>query len=111
MPITRLFILTLVSIGLVLSPVTAANAMAAMPATAMDGGGSGTLTSSPDKTCPCCDMASKCVAATCAMTCAQLAAPDPVVQVALVGHVVLTAMVPLMHQGLGWQPPIPSPRD
>ena len=110
MPIIRLLIATVVSIGLVLSPVAAANAMAAMPATAMDGGGSGTMSSSPDKPCPCCDMASKCVAATCATTCAQLAAPDPVFQVALVGHVVLTAMVPPMHPGLGWQPPTPPPR-
>ena len=110
MPIIKQLIAALVSIGLVLAPVAAANAMAAMPAAPVDGAGLATTTSSPDKSCPCCDMASKCVAATCATTCAQLAAPDPVFQVALLGHVALAAIVPPMYQGLGWQPPTPPPR-
>lgn len=108
-PTLRLLVATLVSIGLVLSPVAAANTMATMPVTVMDGGGNGAITSSPDKPCPCCDMASKCVAATCATTCAQLAGPDLAFQVALVGHIVLTAKVPSMHPGLGWRPPPPPP--
>lgn len=109
MRILRLIFAGLISIGLVLSPVAAANAMASVPTTLMGEAGSAAK-SSPDKSCPCCDMASKCVAATCAATCAQLAAPEPVLQVPLIGHVVLTAMVAPMRQGLAWQPPTPPPR-
>src|SRR4029077_6900136 len=109
MPIFKSILSAVVSIALVLSPVAAANAMAAMPTAPLDAAGPATTTSSPDKPCPCCDMASKCVAATCATTCAQLAAPDPVLQVALAGHVVLTAMVAPMHPGVGRPPPPPPP--
>ena len=110
MPIIKLLIATLVSVGLVLSPVVAANAMAAMPAAPMDGGGPATTTSSPDKPCPCCDLTSKCVAAICTTACVQLGVPDPIFYVALAGHTVLTYVVPPMPQGRGWQPPTPPPR-
>ncbi len=110
MPIIRLLLATLVSVGLVLSPVAAANAMAAMPPAPMDGGHHATTPSTPDKPCPCCDLTSKCIAAICTTACVQLGAPDPIFYVALVGHTVLTGMVLPMPQGLGWQPPTPPPR-
>ncbi len=111
MPILRLILAGLVSIGLVLSPVVAANVMAAMSVTAMDGVGPVTTTSSPDKPCPCCDMASKCVAATCTVSCSQIGfASDLSYPVALIGHAVLSGIVPLMHQGFAKRPATPPPR-
>ena len=110
MPIIRLILATLISIGLVLSPVAAANAMTSAPATVMDDAGQAT-TSSADKACPCCDMTGKCVAAICTMSCLQIGpASDLSFPVALAGHAALGGIVPLMHQGLGWQPPTPPPR-
>ena len=112
MPVVRFILATLVSIGLVLSPVAAANAMAAMPASLMDMGGGGQATSpSTDKPCPCCDNAGKCVAAMCSMSCSLIGfASDVSFPAALVGHAALSGIVPPMHSGLGWRPPTPPPR-
>jgi hypothetical protein len=71
MPIIRLILATLVSIGLVLSPVTVANAMAATPPTLADQF-VGTDTAPMDGDCLCCDMSAACAAAICGMSCAQL---------------------------------------
>ena len=110
MSIIRLILATLVSIGLVLSPVAAANTMAAMPAALLDAGGPAT-TSSMDKACPCCDSVAKCTMAICTMSCVQFGpASDAVFPVALIGHAALSGIVPLMHYGVGWPPPTPPPR-
>lgn len=110
MPVIRLLLATLVSIGLVLSPVAAANALISPPAALMDAGGQAT-SSSTDKACPCCDMTGNCVAATCTVSCSQIGfASDLSYPVALIGHAVLSGIVPLMHQGLAQRPAIPPPR-
>jgi hypothetical protein len=106
----RLLIVALVSVGLALSPLVAANVIAATAVAAMDDIAPGTMKSSTDMPCPCCDKGSKCIAAVCTTTCAQLAPPESVLEVALVGHALLTAMVPPVRQGRGWQPPTPPPR-
>lgn len=112
MPVVRFILATLVSIGLVLSPVAATNAMAAMPASLMDMGGGGQATSpATDKSCPCCDKAGKCAATMCSMSCSLIGfASDVSFPVVLVGHAALSGIVPRMHYGLGWRPPTPPPR-
>ena len=110
MPVIKLILATLVSMGLVLSPVAPANVMASAPAGLMDDGGQAT-NSSTDKPCPCCDKAGKCVAAMCSMSCSLIGfASDLSFPVVLVGHAVLSGIVPPMHYGLGWRPPTPPPR-
>lgn len=109
--IIKSIIVTLVGLGLVLSPIAAANAMATVPTALMDGVGSGPM-SSVDKACPCCDMAGKCTMATCTMNCVQFGpASQSTVEVARDGHAALSATVPALNQGLAPRPPTPPPRD
>lgn len=106
MPKIRLFVAMLVSIGLVLSPVAASNALAA--AVSMHANGAA-ATSSSDKPCPCCDFA-KCVAAICTMSCVQLGPSDLSFDIELIGHAVLGGTVPDIQHGLNSRPPTPPPR-
>lgn len=114
MLIVRLIIAALVSVGLVLSPVAPANAVAAAPATLMSHAGDHAgpaRTSSTDKPCPCCDKIGKCVAAMCSMNCSLTGfASDVFFPVALIGHAALSGIVPPMPHGLNWRPPTPPPR-
>lgn len=106
MAIIRVILIALVSIGLVLSPVAAANVMAAAPAALTDD-----VTSSTTKACPCCDIAGKCTMAICTMSCVQLGpTSDLTFSITLVGHAALSGIVPLIHRGFAQPPPTPPPR-
>jgi hypothetical protein len=110
MPVLKLILAILVSVGLVLAPVAVANTMASASAGLMDDAGQATSPST-DKACPCCDKTGKCVVAVCSMGCSLIGvASDVSFPIVLVGHAALSGIVPPMHNGLGWRPPTPPPR-
>lgn len=110
MSLFRQVLTALLSIGLVLSPVAAANAAAASAVALMDQATSA-APSPMDGDCHCCDVHGKCAAALCSMGCVQLGpASDAAFELVLIGHAALSGIVPLVLQGLAWQPPTPPPR-
>ena len=110
MSIIRPMIAIFVSVGLVLSPIAAANATVAMPAALADQA-SGAAPSPMDDDCQCCDLTGKCVAAFCSTACVQLGpTSDAAYEVALIGHAALSGIAPLSLHGLAWGPPTPPPR-
>lgn len=110
MAVLRQTLVVLLSIGLVLAPVTAANATVAMH-TALADQVSGAAPSPMDDDCQCCDLTGKCAAAFCSTACVQLGpASDTAYAVALIGHAALSGIAPLSLHGLAWRPPTPPPR-
>lgn len=109
MRVIKLILATLLSIGLVLSPVATANAMASASAGLMASSEQATGPSH-DKRCPCCDLAAKCIAAVCVTSCVQLAPAESLFVIELVGHAVLGGTTPSISDGLNQQPPVPPPR-
>ncbi len=103
----RLALAALISLGLVLAPI--ANRM---PAASMHADHpAGTVASSMDGDCHCCDTVAQCAMTTCVTHCSQLGpALDPAFRVALVGLTALSSFEPSTYYGLTYQPPTPPPR-
>lgn len=112
MRIFRSILAGLVSIGLVLAPIPASNAMGSMQPTMADHAArTAKPASSTKKPCPCCDLG-KCIKAVmCTMGCVQFGpASDLNLRTAPIGHAALRGIVPAFHQGLTQHPPTPPPR-
>ena len=110
MSIIRHMIAVFVSVGLVLSPIAAANATVTAPAILADQA-PGAAQPPMDGDCQCCDMTGKCPAAFCSTACVQLGpTSDTAYAMALIGHAALSGIAPLSLHGLAWRPPTPPPR-
>lgn len=112
MRILRSVLAGLVSVGLVLTPIAVTNAIGSMQSVmADDAARTANSTARTGKSCPCCDIAGKCFAAICTMSCVQFGpASDLGFPAAPVGHAALRGIVPTAHQGLTQHPPTPPPR-
>jgi hypothetical protein len=107
MKVVRMILALVVSAGLVLAPVQAANAMRMMPMASMVD----TAAAHLDQDCACCAIAAKCPMVVCATHYVQFAPVSyATFGAALLGHATLRGFVPLLHDGLNWQPPTPPPR-
>ena len=110
MAVLRQTLAILLSIGLVLAPVAAANAAFAMQ-TALADEARGAAPTSMDDDCQCCDLTGKCAAAFCSTACVQFGpTSDAAYEVALIGHAALSEIAPHTLDGLAWRPPTPPPR-
>lgn len=111
MAVLRHTIAVLLSIGLALSPVVAANALARGPSphtyhsviavpTSMD----------MNEDCPCCDDHGHCPAALCSLSCVQLGPPSDDPLLTMTGHAAMSGIVAITLDDLARKPPTPPPR-
>jgi hypothetical protein len=99
----------LISVGLALMPLSAANAMRMAPAAAMDQSLGAGVPGPED--CPCCDVATKCPMTSCAAQCVQVGPTAGSLLIApLPGSATRIRLEPVSSDGLDRAPPTPPPR-